>query len=208
MKKKQNKNKKVVVLTQQEKETQYRLNRLRYRVQREIQTANKRINNLIKSNLAKSSNAYNYLERLHFDSSKMGYDFLVEKNGRIQFKYSIRGAKWNELERVEKVVSGFLSAKTSSVRGVKKKYTKAYKKYMEETGEELTESEYAEQFTSGLFQQYASLYSSSQAQTFFSTARKNGLTTAEIREIMQGVTDGRGVVTPHREMLKRLSRGE
>ena len=195
-----------VVLTQQEKQARYNHNRLKYRVQREVRTANNRLKGLAENGFKKSSNAYRYLERQLFDGNK----FLEEKtdkngNKRIGFKFSIRNASWNDLQAIEKLLTKFLTAKTSTTRGVRKAYTNAYESFKESTGTDLTEQQYSEQFASGLFQQYSKLYSSSQASEFFSTARKNGLSADEIQKILDNEEENK-IQTPHRQMLKELQR--
>lgn len=194
---------KKVVLTQQERDIQYKVNRLKYRVQREVQTANKRIKRLSENKFLRSSNAYRFLERHQFDNNK----FLVIKNYKgqniIQFKYDIRKSNWNDLQSIDKILTGFLESKTSSSRGVRKAHTQGYEKFKESTGSNITESEYAEQFSSGLFQQYSLLYSSGQASDFFTTARKQGLKIDEIKQIIDSEMSI-NLRTPHREMLEKL----
>lgn len=95
--------------------------------------ANQRLARLEKFGLTKSSNAYRYLEKRHFDRDKMLYE---NRSGKIRFTTSVKGRSAQQLQHQIRELERFLyEAKTSTVKGTNAKYTKAfttYKQHFEE----------------------------------------------------------------------------
>ena len=90
-------------------------------------TANQRLRRLSKSDVKYGSRAYRYLtEKLSNQS-----EYLTQKKGILQFKPLTRGyITQQELEHKLSIVSKFLDAKTSTIRGTKELYKKGYHTFL------------------------------------------------------------------------------
>lgn len=86
-------------------------------------TANQRLRQLEKNDLANASNAYRYMERLHYDKDSAT---ATDSQGRIKFNTNFRGKSYQEIQHEIGELTRFLEAKTSSVSGVKDKYYRGY----------------------------------------------------------------------------------
>lgn len=89
--------------------------------------ANQRLARLEKFGLTKSSNAYRYLEKRHFDRDTMLYE---NRSGKIRFTTKVKGRSAQQLQHEIRELERFLyEAKTSTVSGTNAKYTKAFNTY-------------------------------------------------------------------------------
>lgn len=95
-------------------------------------TANSRLRALEEKGLERGSNAYRYIEKLHFDKDNAT---ATDSQGRMKFNTDFRGLSYQDLQHLIGEIQGFLGAKTSKVSGVKKKYYKAWQSYSKETNE-------------------------------------------------------------------------
>lgn len=131
-------------------------------IKRNVAKANKRLLNIEKNNLTTASNAYRYLQ---------------DKQGRTRFSTKgLKSLKRNELLKYYTTIDNFLSAKTSSVRGIKSAYRKSYntikskyklKNLSFETYASILETESIESFKSN--------YGSNQLVTMLGIANKNNV---------------------------------
>ena len=90
-------------------------------------TANQRLRRLSKSDVKYGSRAYRYLtEKLSNQS-----EYLTQRGKVLQFKPLKRGyITQQELEHKLSIVSKFIEAKTSTVRGTKELYKKGYQTFL------------------------------------------------------------------------------
>lgn len=91
--------------------------------------ANQRLREIEKQGLTKASNAYRYIETLAND--KKQYTSTTKK-GEIKFDTSLSKKSYNELSEEYAKLNTFLNeSKTSTIKGIKAKYQKAYDTFKE-----------------------------------------------------------------------------
>ena len=89
--------------------------------------ANARLASLEKHGLTSASNAYRYLEKRHFDKDTMLYE---SRSGKIRFTTKVGGRTSQQLQHQVRELERFLyESKTSTVSGVKARYTQAFETY-------------------------------------------------------------------------------
>lgn len=95
-------------------------------------TANRRLRSLEEKGLEKGSNAYRYIEKLHFDKDNAT---ATDSQGRMKFNTNFRGLSYQDIQHRLGEIQRFLNAPTSKVSGVKEKYYKGWLSYSKETNE-------------------------------------------------------------------------
>lgn len=95
-------------------------------------TANQRLRALEEKGLEKGSNAYRYIEKLHFDKDNAT---ATDSQGRMKFNTDFRGLSYQEVQHRLSEIQRFLNAPTSKISGVKEKYYKGWLSYSKETNE-------------------------------------------------------------------------
>ena len=128
-----------------------------------VKRANQRFRQLEKSNMTYSS-AYKYMR----NQLKAGRKYLTTDNkGRIKFRTDISKLKKESASSYNALVRNveeFLNANTSTVRGVKNQYAKAFKTFTESDSrlKDYTYEEFSEIMQSSNIQQAMSIYGSDQ----------------------------------------------
>lgn len=85
--------------------------------------ANKRLRAIEKKGLQDASNAYRYIEKLHYDKDNAT---ATDKQGRMKFNTSFRGLSYQELQSRIGTLQAFIGAQTSTIKGIDTKYRNAY----------------------------------------------------------------------------------
>lgn len=164
-------------------------------IQSLAKVANQRLRQLEKSNKAPSSPAYKYIERLAFDASKTKatgadkYSFIGEtKWGEIKFNTATGKMSQSQLREEFSFLQRFLTAKTSTVTGVKKNIEKSYEKFREQY-EEATGSTLGagsiELWGDALFKHFSEIYGSDEAENFMQQIDSSNLSISEVHEILR-----------------------
>ena len=93
------------------------------KIEKNYKKANDRLKSIEKAGLTKASNAYRYIERESYDNA----EYLTERG---RFKKPTKKMSRNELLSEYVNLNRFLNeSKTSTVKGTKDRYKKAYKTY-------------------------------------------------------------------------------
>lgn len=96
------------------------------RIEKSYKKANDRLKAIEKANLTKASNAYRYIQRETYDNA----EYLTEKG---RFRKPTKKMSRNDLLSEYVNLNRFLNeSKTSTVKGTKAKYQKAYNRYAKE----------------------------------------------------------------------------
>lgn len=90
-------------------------------------TANQRLRSLEQTGLANASNAYRYIERLHFDKDNATG---TDSKGRMKFNTNFRGMSYQDVQHEISELTRFLEAKTSTPARVKEKYARGYNTFV------------------------------------------------------------------------------
>lgn len=114
---------------QARKERRRELNKLASKL---ANTANSRLRALEERGLQNGSNAYRYIEKLHFDKDNAT---ATDSKGRMKFNTNFRGLTYQQIQGRLAEIQRFLNAPTSKISGVKKKYYKGWKSYSKKSNE-------------------------------------------------------------------------
>ena len=90
-------------------------------------TANQRLRSLEQAGLANASNAYRYIERLHFDKDSAT---ATDSKGRMKFNTNFRDMSYQDIQHEISEITRFLEAKTSTPARVKEKYARGYHSFI------------------------------------------------------------------------------
>lgn len=123
--------------------------------------ANRRLRDLERSGITSSSNAYRYIERLAYDDDDKNI-ISFTSTGKIKFRTDTKKMSEKELKKQLKYLDNFLSAKTSTVGGVNRKYKKAYKTFSENEDNKvkLSYNEYIDEYDYEELVKYQKIYGS------------------------------------------------
>ena len=92
------------------------------------QQANRRLRALERHYLTSASNAYRYIERRHFDKDTA---IATDRSDRIKFDTALKKKSVQQLQHEKRELERFLyESKTSTVKGVKDRYNRAYDTFM------------------------------------------------------------------------------
>lgn len=131
------------------------------RINSMVKRANQRFRQLEKSNLTYSS-AYKYM----LNQLKSGRQYLTtDSKGRIKFRTDVSRLKKQNVtsfNALVKNVETFLNANTSTVKGVKNQYNKAFESFKKShnVNQNYTYEEFSELFQSSAIQQAMGVYGS------------------------------------------------
>lgn len=127
-------------------------------VARMAKTANQRLRELEKQDLGKASNAYRYMERLHYDKDNAT---ATDSSGRMKFNTNFRGKTYQEIQHEAAELKRFLEAKTSTKTGVDAKYLRGYETFTRNNGgENMKYSDFAEMMKSETMKNLKKVYGS------------------------------------------------
>lgn len=149
-------------------------------------TANQRLRQLEKYGFTEL-NAYRKVLR---NAEKMTI-FDYTKKGEIKFSGAVKSKSYNQLEQEFAELQRFLTAKTSTIKGIKEKYEKATKKVNEEYSVNLTTQQIGELFESEIIQNISNRFGSDKVLTIISRYNISDLPSEEIIALFENATSGR-----------------
>lgn len=120
-------------------------------------TANQRLRSLEKAGLQNASNAYRYIEKLHFDKDSAT---ATDAQGRMKFNTNFRGLTYQEVQHRIGEITRFLEAQTSTVSGVNAKYKKGFVTYRERYGADISYAEFTDLMRNDTMKRLKSQFSS------------------------------------------------
>lgn len=119
--------------------------------------ANTRLRALEQRGLQKGSNAYRYIEKLHFDKDSAT---AVDSKGRMKFNTNFRRLSYQEIQHRLGEITRFLEAQTSTVSGVNAKYKKGFEAYRERYNANISYSDFADLMRNETMKRLKSQFSS------------------------------------------------
>lgn len=121
-------------------------------------TANQRLRSLEKAGLQNASNAYRYIEKLHFDKDNAT---ATDSKGRMKFNTNYRGLTYQQIQHNIGEITRFLEAQTSTVSGVNTKYRKGFETYRERYGADISYAEFTDLMRNDTMKRLKGQFSSS-----------------------------------------------
>lgn len=105
--------------------------------------ANQRLRSLEQAGVQNASNAYRYIERLHFDKDSAT---STDSKGHMKFNTNFRGMSYQQIQHEVAEITRFLEAKTSTPARVKEKYERGYQTFISNNieGSKLSFQDYAD----------------------------------------------------------------
>lgn len=149
-------------------------------------TANQRLRQLENQGFTEL-NAY---RKVLSNSQKMSI-FDYTKKGEIKFSGKTKNKTYNQLEQEFSELQKFLTAKTSTVKGIKEKYEKATKKVNEKFGVNLTTQQIGELFESEIIQNCSNRFGSDKVLSIISRYNLSDLPSDDIISLFETATNGR-----------------
>lgn len=149
-------------------------------------TANQRLRQLEKHGYTEL-NAY---RKVLNNSQKMSI-FDYTKKGEIKFSGATKSKTYNQLEQEFAELQKFLTAKTSTIKGIKDKYEKSTKKVNETYNVNLTTQQLGELFESEIIQNSSNRFGSDKVLSIISRYNISDLPTDEIISLFENATNGR-----------------
>lgn len=155
--------------------------------------ANARLASLERHGLTSASNAYRYLEKRHFDKDTMLYE---SRSGKIRFTTKVCGRTSQQLQHQIRELERFLyESKTSTVAGVKARYTQAFESYNKHfaarhEGAQLSREQFDAIVNAEGFAAYVKAFGSSAIDQLLETADDPGFdVVAALEEFEPGMTE-------------------
>ena len=148
--------------------------------------ANQRLRQLEKEGYTEL-NAY---RKVKSNSLKMSI-FDYTKKGELKFSGKVKSKTYNQLEQEFAELQRFLTAKTSTIKGIKEKYEKATKKVNEKYSVNLTTQQIGELFESEIIQNCSNRFGSDKVLTIISRYNISDLPSEEIISLFENATSGR-----------------
>lgn len=149
-------------------------------------TANQRLRQLEKYGYTEL-NAY---RKVLSNSQKMQI-FDYTKKGEIKFSGATKSKTYNQLEQEFAELQKFLTAKTSTIKGIKDKYEKSTKKVNETYNVNLTTKQLGELFESEIIQNSSNRFGSDKVLSIISRYNISDIPTDEIISLFENATNGR-----------------
>lgn len=149
-------------------------------------TANQRLRQLEKQGFTEL-NAY---RKVLSNSQKMSI-FDYTKKGEIKFSGKTKNKSYNQLEQEFSELQKFLTAKTSTISGIKKKYEKSTKTVNEKYGVNLTTQQIGELFESEIIRKTSYRFGSDKVLSIISRYNLSNLSSDDIIELFENATIGR-----------------
>ena len=148
--------------------------------------ANQRLRQLEKEGYTEL-NAY---RKVKSNSQKMSI-FDYTKKGEIKFSGAVKSKSYNQLEQEFSELQRFLTAKTSTIKGIKEKYEKATQKINKEHKVNLTTQQIGELFESEIIQNNSNRFGSDKVLSIISRYNISDLPSDEIISLFENATSGR-----------------
>lgn len=120
--------------------------------------ANTRLRALEQRGLQEGSNAYRFIEKLHFDKDSA---MSVDSKGRMKFNTNFRGLSYQDIQHRIREINRFLKARTSKVSGVNSMYKKGFETYRERYNAKISYSEFSDLMRNDTMKRLISRLSSS-----------------------------------------------
>ena len=146
-------------------------------------TGNQRLRNLEKGGYT-NLNAYRKVLR---NSEKMSI-FDYTKKGEIKFSTAISKKSYNQLEQEFSELQKFLTAKTSTITGIKNKYEKARNTLNEKYNTDLTTQQIGELFESNIIQNTSNRFGSDKVLSIISRYNISNLDSDDIIDLFETST--------------------
>lgn len=154
------------------------------KIEKSYKKANNRLKSIEKAGLTKASNAYRYIERESYDNA----EYLTEKG---RFKKPTKKMSRNDLLSEYVNLNRFLNeSKTSTVKGTKDRYKKAYNTYAKKTkkagGKPMSFEEYGDFWRSSKINKLLEQFGGSDLINFLS---ERGLSLNDLENIIDYLPD-------------------
>lgn len=149
-------------------------------------TANQRLRQLEKQGFTE----LNSYRKVLSNSQKMSI-FDYTKKGEIKFSGKTKNKSYNQLEQEFSELQKFLTAKTSTISGIKKKYEKSTKTVNEKYGVNLTTQQIGELFESEIIRKTSDRFGSDKVLSIISRHNLSNLSSDDIIELFENATIGR-----------------
>lgn len=161
--------------------------------------ANQRLRNLEKSGLSESSNAYRYIKRLSYDDNSI---VSFTSTGKIKFRTDIKNMSEKEIKKQLSYLDSFLTAKTSTVGGVNRKYKSAYNTFKTFTNLDITYNDFIDMYDNQLLIDYQKIYGSATMQNLVSEV---GIDNAKdvAKRVLKSIENGVEVSLEDIEKIKK-----
>lgn len=121
--------------------------------------ANRRLRDLERAGLSDSSNAYRYIKTVAYDDRGIT---SYTSTGKIKFRTDTKNMSEEELKVQLSYLDNFLTAKTSTVGGVNRKYKDAYNTFKQEStiSNDISYTEFIDMYNYQALVEYQKIYGS------------------------------------------------
>lgn len=147
-------------------------------------TANQRLRSLEKAGLQNASNAYRYIEKLHFDKDNAT---ATDSKGRMKFNTNYRGLTYQQIQHNIGEITRFLEAQTSTISGVNTKYRKGFETYRERYGADISYAEFTDLMRNDTMKRLKSQFSSSVINRIINHMKATGETVKQAMDRFKDV---------------------
>lgn len=162
-------------------------------------TANTRLRALEKRGLQNGSNAYRYIEKLHFDKDNAT---ATDSQGRMKFNTNFRGLSYQEIQHRIGEINNFLKAQTSTISGVNAKYKKGYETYKERYGVDISYSDFTDLMRNDTMKRLKMQFSSSVINRIIEHMNETGETVKNAMDRFRDVDIENSDITEFEEILE------
>ena len=161
-------------------------------------TANQRLRSLEKAGLQNASNAYRYIEKLHFDKDNAT---ATDSKGRMKFNTNYRGLTYQQIQHNIGEITRFLEAQTSTVSGVNTKYRKGFETYRERYGADISYAEFTDLMRNDTMKRLKAQFSSSVINRIIDHMKSTGETVKQAMDRFKDVDIENSDISEFEEML-------
>ena len=162
-------------------------------------TANTRLRALEKKGLQNGSNAYRYIEKLHFDKDNAT---ATDSQGRMKFNTNFRGLSYQEIQHRIGEINNFLKAQTSTVSGVNTKYKKGYETYKERYGVDISYSDFTDLMRNDTMKRLKMQFSSTVINRIIEHMNETGETVKQAMNRFRNIDIENSDITEFEEILE------
>ena len=165
-------------------------------------TANQRLRSLEKAGLQNASNAYRYIERLHFDKDNAT---ATDSKGRMKFNTNFRGMTYQEIQHEIAEITRFLEAKTSTPARVKEKYVRSYRTFIleHEEGKNISFQDYTDIMRNETIKNTKQMFGSKIMLRVMQHMEDTGETLSQVIERIKAFDTLNGDMAELEELLKK-----
>ena len=151
-------------------------------------TANSRLRALEKAGLQRSSAAYRYIERRHFDKDPA---IGETRSGDIKFSTQLAKKSFQQLQHEKRELERFLyEAKTSTVKGVESAYLRSFDSYLKNhPNVNMTREQFAEVASVEGFTAFIRHYGSEEIEELLGEIEDADIDPSEIEEILMNANN-------------------